>query len=90
MSATGTTSKAVGLDTAARWVSDNGVSMTWDSDIGQYYGSCSSADGENRLWLEDAESLKLKLDLFRQQDLAGVAVWRLGFSAADGWQAIKW
>ena len=90
VSATGTTSKAVGLDTAARWVSDNGVSMTWDSDIGQYYGSCSSADGENRLWLEDARSLKLKLDLFRQQELAGVAVWRLGFSAADGWQAIKW
>ena len=90
LTGSGTTSKAVGLDAAAQWVSDNGVKLTWDDDIGQYCGSCTTSDGECRIWLEDAKSLRCKMQLFKEQDLAGVAVWRLGLSTADGWQAIAW
>ncbi len=33
------------------------------------------------LWIEEERSLGLKMDLIRQNDLAGVACWKLGLRA---------
>ena len=42
------------------------------------------------MWLEDENSLALKMDLIRSYDLAGVACWKMGLEDAAAWDAIGW
>lgn len=42
------------------------------------------------VWMEDEESLKLKMNLARENDLAGVACWKLGLEDEEAWTAIGW
>lgn len=84
------TSKSMGLSAANKWVADNKVKLEWQADAGQYYGEVQSSDTKSFLWMEDAKSLGLKMDLIKRYDLAGVAGWRLGLETPDIWDAISW
>lgn len=42
------------------------------------------------LWMEEERSLGLKMDLIRQNDLAGVACWKLGLESEEIWDVIQW
>lgn len=86
----GTQSKAIGIREAKSWVEENQVELTWLEDEGQYYGEYASESGMQYLWLEDEESLKLKMDLIKKYDLAGVACWKLGMEDEAAWTAIDW
>ena len=41
------------------------------------------------MWLEDAQSLEVKMGLVKEYGLAGVASWRLGFEQKNVWQVLK-
>lgn len=84
-----TTSKALGIKDARQWVEDNHVKLTWDDDLGQYYGSTVNSKGEQSIWMEDSRSLALKIDLIKQFGLAGVACWKLGFEPPDIWDIVS-
>ncbi|MEW6447861.1 MAG: LysM peptidoglycan-binding domain-containing protein [Bacillota bacterium] len=43
----------------------------------------------HEVWYENAESLKRKLDLIREYDIAGLALWRLGLEDPAIWQTIR-
>ena len=78
-------SKAVGIEAAREWISDNDVKLSWDESLGQNYGQ-----KDNRyIWMEDEDSLKSKVDLARSYDLAGFAAWKLGMEAPDIWNVFK-
>ena len=83
-------SKAMGLGSAKKWAGDNGMQLTWDETVGQDYGECVTDEGKNYLWMEDAKSLGLKMDLIKKYDLAGVAGWKLGLETQDIWDVISW
>lgn len=84
-----TTSKAYGIKDAQQWVKDNNVELTWDDRLGQYYGSAVNSSGEQLIWMEENESMKLKIDLIREYDLAGVACWKLGFETPEIWDIVS-
>ena len=84
-----TTSKAYGIKDAQQWVKDNNVELTWDDSLGQYYGSAVNSSGEQLIWMEENESMKLKIDLIREYDLAGVACWKLGFETPEIWDIVS-
>lgn len=84
-----TTSSALGLEGAAAWVEEKQVELFWDEDTGQSYGELETDEGLKRIWLEDAQSLELKMDLIRDYDLAGVACWKLGFEPSSIWDVVK-
>ena len=84
-----TTSKAYGIKDAQQWVKDNNVELTWDDSLGQYYGSVVNSSGEQLIWMEENESMKLKIDLIREYDLAGVACWKLGFETPEIWDIVS-
>lgn len=42
-----------------------------------------------KLWIEDTESLKKRLDFVKEYDLAGIAAWRLGYETADVWDILE-
>lgn len=87
--ALGTSSQSVGISSAKEWVETNQVELYWQEDLGQYYGELEK-DGVNyEIWMEEERSLELKMQLIRDNGLAGVACWRLGLEPADVWDVVK-
>ena len=84
-----TTSKAYGIADARQWVADNHVDLTWDQELGQFYGSTVNGNGEQYIWMEDEKSMALKIGLVKEVDLAGVACWKLGFESSDIWDIVS-
>lgn len=84
-----TTSKAYGIADARQWVADNHVDLSWDQELGQFYGSTVNGNGEQYIWMEDEKSMALKIGLVKDFDLAGVACWKLGFESSDIWDIVS-
>ena len=84
-----TSSKAYGIMDARQWVEENQVELTWDKLLGQYYGETVNGSGQQYIWMEEEDSMKLKIDLIKEFDLAGVACWKLGFEPSDIWDIVS-
>lgn len=85
----GTSSQSVGITSAKEWVESNQVSLYWQEELGQYYGEVEKDGATYSIWMEDERSLELKMQLIRDNGLAGVACWRLGFEPQDIWDVVK-
>lgn len=83
-------SEAYGIEAAKRWIAKNKVELYWQDELGQYYGELQDSSGFSYVWMEEENSLKLKMDLVKSYDLAGVACWKLGLEDAAAWDAISW
>ncbi len=88
-SASGTVSKAYGIKDAVKWAEENGVELTWQEDLGQYYGETEGEAGKQQVWMEEERSLALKAEVMEKNDLAGIACWKLGFEPAEIWDIIS-
>ncbi len=84
-----TTSSAVGIRDALKWVEENDVELYWQEELGQYYGELATEDGLKMVWMEESVSLGLKKDLITEYDLAGIACWKLGFEPEAIWDIVK-
>ena len=82
-------SEAMGIAAAQSWISQKGVNLSWDEETGQNYGSIEDADGRKEIWMEDAESLALKLQHVREAGMGGTAYWKLGQEPAEIWNVIN-
>ena len=82
-------SQAVGMEMANQWVSDHGIELSWDQGTCQNYGSYEKDGTIHEVWMEDAESIKVKLSVMDANNLAGVASWCLGFETPDIWDVIS-
>lgn len=83
------TSEAVGMDTAKAFLDKNGVTAVWDERTCQNYAEFTAADGTlYQVWLEDEQSLGVKLNVMQMNNLAGTAAWKLGFERASVWDVI--
>lgn len=71
-----------------QFIKDHGIEVSWDGECGQYYGG-NTVDGTTyEIWMEEAESLREKLAVMNQYDIAGVAHWKLGIETSDVWAVI--
>ena len=52
-----------------------GTEKTWDENTKQFYIEYEKDGAIYKMWIEDEESLKAKLDLVNRYDLAGAAYW---------------
>ncbi|MGC4018785.1 MAG: glycosyl hydrolase family 18 protein [Muricomes sp.] len=82
------TSTAVGMDEAQELLSTAGVQAEWDDKTRQNYAQWDTDGGTYKIWLEDSESIEEKLRLIKDNDLAGVAEWRLGWENSSIWDII--
>ena len=82
-------SQAVGMEMAAEYVAAHNIVTRWDEETCQNYGEYQSGESFCQVWLEDAESIQVKLNIMEKYDIAGVAAWRLGFETADIWDVIE-
>ena len=86
----GVDSRALGISAAKRWIEENDVELYWQEELGQYYGELPSDDSIQYLWMEEEDSLRQKMDVIKEHDLAGVACWKLGLEDEAAWESIRW
>lgn len=73
---------------AKAFMKDHDMKKEWNSTAGQNYAEKESGSKLYQIWLEDKKSISTKLDLMKENGLAGVAVWRLGLETNDVWDVI--
>ncbi|MDR6882223.1 glycosyl hydrolase family 18 protein [Bacillus sp. 3255] len=64
------------------------ATQTWDPTFEQYRVEYLEGGYTYVFWLEDASTVKKRLELAKKYDIAGVAAWRLGYDQAELWPMI--
>ncbi len=65
-----------------------GDKAVWLEDDGQYYIENDEGSNIRKIWVENDDSLKKKVQLVNKYDLAGVASWRWGYESSSSWETI--
>ena len=65
------------------------VDMIWDADTSQYYAEWQDGDALCQVWVENEESIRVKLNVMSAHNIAGVAVWRMGFGSTGAWELVR-
>ncbi len=82
-------SKTYGMVAAMEVVADAGVTPVWDEETQTNYATWTIDDTIYEIWIEDAQSIEEKLKLMKENDLAGVASWKLGLESENIWNVIQ-
>lgn len=62
--------------------------VEWDETTCQNYVEWQSGNAVYQIWIEDVESLTVKLNVMSARNIGGVAVWRLGYGTSAAWELI--
>ncbi len=61
----------------------------WKDDVKQNYAEYQEKGATKKVWIEDEKSLKEKLSLITQNNLAGVASWQKGMEYEGFWEFLN-
>lgn len=81
--------ETIGMDLAENWVNTSGVELYWDNETCQYYGEIQKDGTLYQIWMEDSESIQVKLSVMEANNIAGVAEWKLDFENPVVWDVIE-
>lgn len=84
----GLTASTLSMASEQAWINQNGVSPTWLEDYCQNYAEYQSGDTLYQCWLEDLDSIRVKLQVMQTQEIKGVASWKLGLEERAVWDVI--
>ena len=82
-------SQAVGMEMAEEYVTNHNIQIEWNEATCQNYGEYTEGNTLYQVWLEDEESIKVKLTIMEKYGIGGVASWRLGFEKPEIWDEIE-
>ena len=82
-------SQAVGMEMAEEYVAAHNIDVEGNEETCQNYGEYTSGDTLYQVWLEDEESIRVKLNIMEKYGIGGVAAWRLGFEKPEIWDEIE-
>ncbi len=86
---TDVTDEYITMNNEADFMSRAGVTAEWDEETCQNYAEWTSGNATYQIWLEDAESIAVKLNMMTTKNIGGVAVWRLGYGTQAAWELIN-
>ncbi len=81
--------ETIGMDLAENWVNTSGVELYWDNETCQYYGEIQKDGTLYQIWMEESESIQVKLSVMEANNIAGVAEWKLDFENPVVWDVIE-
>ena len=81
-------SQALGMTSASDQVAQAGAEITWDDKAQQNYATWTVDNVTYEIWLEDEKSIEPKLQLMKENKLAGTAACALGQENPDIWNLI--
>ena len=67
----------------------DGVEKQWDDNLKQYYVEYQDGQYTKKIWIEDEKSLIEKINLIKNNNLAGVASWEKGMETDNFWTFLK-
>jgi len=79
----------IDMEEAEDFVKRNSLELVWDEVACQNYASYETNNTTYQILLEDEDSLRIRLHLINIHELAGVAVWRLGYEKPEVWEVFK-
>ena len=82
------TDEYIRLNNVADFLQRVNVEPTWDEATCQNYAEWKSGNTTYQIWVEDTESIRVKLNVMSSKNLGGVAVWRLGYGNTEVWELI--
>lgn len=83
-----TSSKTVSMENTNNVIPKD-VNKQWDDKLKQNYVEYMDGNNKKQIWIEDLESLKAKVSLINENNLAGVASWQKGMETDDVWAMLK-
>ena len=86
---TDVTDEYITMNNEADFMNRAGVTAEWDEETCQNYAEWTSGNANYQIWLEDAESIAVKLNMMATKNIGGVAVWRLGYGTQAAWELIN-
>lgn len=82
-------SQALGMTAAQSAVSKAGAKIVWDDEVQQNFATWQEKDATYKIWLEDEKSMEMRLELMKENNLAGCAEWALGQESSNIWSLIQ-
>lgn len=82
------TSQTYGISKIQIPIKNANAKVKVDKATGLNYAQWEEDGAIYKVWLEDEDSLKAKLQLMKDYGLAGVAAWRLGYESIETWDLI--
>jgi len=82
-------SKSMGWKTAAGIKESYKEDIVYDELSGQNFLAYKQEGSHYKIWLEDAYSMKKRLQMIEQYDLAGTAFWSKVFATEETWEIIE-
>ena len=67
----------------------SGAPIVWDEETAQNYAEWKKGANTNKIWLEDEDSLRAKLDAMKERNIAGVAAWQIVFAEDYVWDLFR-
>ena len=83
-----TTSKTVSMKNIDEVIPED-AERKWDEDLKQYYVEYTEDGNKKQMWIENIESLREKVSLVKENNLAGIGSWQKGMETDDVWQMLK-
>ncbi|WP_162137298.1 glycosyl hydrolase family 18 protein [Paenibacillus senegalensis] len=82
-------SRAVSMQRVNDLLAEKSLIPEFDEETGQHYVEFIEDGKTNKIWIEDAVSMKSRIELINKYDLGGVASWSRGFETPDIWEVIR-
>ncbi len=82
-------SRTVFMSFVQRTIREKQLKPVYDEKSGQYYVEYKEGDATAKIWIENEESMRKRVELVKKYDFAGVASWRRGFETAEIWDTVK-
>ena len=67
----------------------NGIVKQWDNELKQNYVEYIDGNKKKQIWIEDIDSLKEKISLINENNLAGIASWKKDMETKEVWNMIE-
>ncbi len=83
------TSKTLTMVNQSEWVASTGVTPVWREEYCQNYVEYQRDGKTVQCWLEDVDSIRVKLQVMKVQQIAGVAAWKLGLEDTAVWDVME-
>ncbi|WP_260858170.1 glycosyl hydrolase family 18 protein [Bacillus sp. FJAT-22090] len=68
-----------------RIISSKALKKVWDQNTQQNYIEYSTNGEKHQIWMEDKQSIQLRINMVNQYKLGGVAAWYIGAETPDIW-----
>lgn len=82
-------SKAYSMNGVRNILSEKDTSYSYDEDAMLNYAEYTENGNKYRVWIEDETSIRERVKIMREYDLAGIASWRRGFEDEQTWEMIR-